>query len=72
MAEVISHKAPSENILSHDRVESAGEIIEERRRDSEGRVSTYKYLKGKMLGKVSFHIKFPRFDKIFYIYTQLL
>jgi hypothetical protein len=28
------------------------EIIEEKRKDSEGRVVTYKYLKGKLLGKV--------------------
>lgn len=29
------------------------DIIEERRKDSEGRVCSYKYLRGKMLGKVS-------------------
>ena len=29
------------------------EIIEERRKDAEGRVGTFRYVKGKMLGKVS-------------------
>lgn len=29
------------------------EIIEERRKDAEGRVGTFRYIKGKMLGKVS-------------------
>ena len=38
---------------SRERVEHPGEIIEERRKDAEGRIGTYKYLKGKMLGKVS-------------------
>ena len=38
---------------ARERVEHPGEIIEERRKDAEGRIGTYKYLKGKMLGKVS-------------------
>lgn len=29
------------------------DIIEERRKDAEGRVCSYKYLRGKLLGKVS-------------------
>jgi hypothetical protein len=47
MARGQTHSDPS-----RDRTEYAGEIIEERRKDAEGRIGTYKYLKGKMLGKV--------------------
>ena len=41
----------SRDVLDRNGVQE--EIIEERRRDTEGRVGTFRYIKGKMLGKVS-------------------
>ena len=52
MTEVARRGALNDHKVGSDRVETAGEIIEERRKDSEGRIGVYKYLKGKMLGKV--------------------
>ena len=34
-------------------ISCSSEIIEERRKDADGRVLVYRYLKGKLLGKVS-------------------
>ena len=52
MTEVVS-RGKTIDSRPHERIDPPGEIIEERRKDSEGRIGTYKYLKGKMLGKVS-------------------
>ena len=52
MTEVMARGYSGHSHEPRERTEHAGEIIEERRKDAEGRIGTYKYLKGKMLGKV--------------------
>ena len=63
MSNDIRQQGPSSNIQQHDAKEALKnqenaanipEIIEERRRDSEGRTINNKYVRGKLLGKVNF------------------
>lgn len=42
----------SSNVLQDRNADNVAEIIEERRKDADGRVTLYKYARGKMLGKV--------------------
>jgi hypothetical protein len=62
MSNDIRQQGPSSNLQQHDAKEALKnqenaanipEIIEERRRDSEGRTINNKYIRGKLLGKVN-------------------
>lgn len=64
MAEVVSRSGSDAHMKSHSERAVQEEIIEERRKDAEGRVGTFRYIKGKMLGKVSTGCLFCFFDII--------
>ena len=51
----IRHNAPPTTLYALTEIDGAiepTEIIEERRKDADGRILVYKYSKGKLLGKV--------------------
>ena len=52
----VEHRAGSDAVLK-DKAEAIPDIIEERRKDAEGRITINKYFTGKLLGKVA-HLVF--------------